>query len=74
MSNEHSVRSQVSALGLGCMGMSQSDGCSRTVVTPSPRTAPQSSVGSRSETAQVDGPFTNEELVGEALRPVATRW
>ena len=63
---------QVSAIGFGCMGMSQSFG-------PNP--------GDRSEmigvlrgavdrgvtlfdTAEVYGPFVNEELVGEALAPV----
>src|ERR671923_2903718 len=63
---------QVSALGLGCMGMSQSYG-------PNP--------GDRDEmigvlrgavergipffdTAEVYGPYVNEELVGEALEPV----
>ena len=63
---------QVSALGLGCMGMSQSYG-------PNP--------GDREEmvavlhgavergvtffdTAEVYGPYVNEELVGEALEPL----
>ena len=63
---------QVSAMGLGCMGMSQSYG-------PNP--------GDRSEmigvlrgavergitffdTAEVYGPYVNEELVGEALEPL----
>ena len=66
---------KVSAIGLGCMGMSQSYG-------PNP--------GDRSEmigllraavdlgvtffdTAEVYGPFLNEELVGEALAPVRDR-
>ena len=26
------------------------------------------------DTAEVYGPFTNEEVVGEALAPVRTRW
>ena len=44
---------EVSTLGLGCMGMSQSYG----VVT-------------FFDTAEMYGPHTNEELVGEALAPV----
>jgi aryl-alcohol dehydrogenase-like predicted oxidoreductase len=62
---------EVSALGLGCMGLSQS-------FPP----IPPKEVGIRLirdavergvtffDTAQVYGPFTNEELVGEALEPV----
>lgn len=61
----------VSALGLGCMGMSQS-------FPPFPphddmvamlRTAVDRGV-TFFDTAQVYGPFTNEELVGEALEPL----
>src|SRR5580698_6542530 len=63
---------EVSALGFGCMGMSQSFG-------PNPgdrgqmigllRTAVDRGV-TLFDTAEVYGPFVNEELVGEALAPV----
>src|ERR1700761_5559479 len=63
---------KVSALGFGCMGMSQSFG-------PNPgdrgqmmnllRTAVDLGV-TFFDTAEVYGPYVNEELVGEALAPV----
>jgi aryl-alcohol dehydrogenase-like predicted oxidoreductase len=66
---------EVSALGFGCMGMSQSFG-------PNPgdrgemmgllRTAVGLGV-TFFDTAEVYGPFVNEELVGEALAPVRDR-
>jgi aryl-alcohol dehydrogenase-like predicted oxidoreductase len=62
---------EVSAIGLGCMGMSQSfppippRGDSIALI----RAAVDRGV-SFFDTAQVYGPFDNEELVGEALEPV----
>ena len=62
---------EVSAVGLGCMGMSQSylplpDKAEMIDLT---RAAVERGV-TFFDTAQVYGPFTNEELVGEALEPV----
>jgi aryl-alcohol dehydrogenase-like predicted oxidoreductase len=63
---------EVSALGFGCMGMSQSFG-------PNPGSRDQMINLLRAavdlgvtffDTAEVYGPFVNEELVGEALAPV----
>ena len=63
---------KVSAVGLGCMGMSQSYG-------PNPGTRDDMIEVLRSavdlgvtffDTAEVYGPYVNEELVGEALHPV----
>ena len=62
---------EVSAIGLGCMGMSQSypPFPERRLMISLIRTAVERGV-SFFDTAQVYGPFTNEELVGEALEPV----
>src|SRR5271168_1917025 len=61
---------EVSALGLGCMGMSFSYGPPKDVqeMTALLRTAVERGV-TFFDTAEVYGPFTNEELVGEALAP-----
>lgn len=66
---------EVSAIGLGCMGMSRSYG-------PNPGTREEMIAVLRSaveegvtffDTAEVYGPYVNEELVGEALEPVRDR-
>ena len=61
----------VSALGLGCMGMSQSFGPRppRDEMITFLRAAVERGV-TFFDTAEVYGPFHNEELVGEALEPV----
>ena len=67
---------EVSAVGLGAMGMSMSYG-------PNPGTREDMIAVLRGavdlgvtfvDTAEVYGPYVNEELVGEALHPCATRW
>ena len=62
---------EVSALGLGCMGMSFSYGPSRrrTDSISLIRAAVELGV-TFFDTAEVYGPFNNEELVGEALEPL----
>jgi aryl-alcohol dehydrogenase-like predicted oxidoreductase len=62
---------EVSALGLGCMGMSQSylPIPDRSEMIDLTRAAVERGV-TFFDTAQVYGPFANEELVGEALEPV----
>jgi aryl-alcohol dehydrogenase-like predicted oxidoreductase len=64
-------RLEVSALGLGCMGMSQNQGPPRDTseMTALIRTAVDRGV-TFFDTAESYGPFTNEALVGEALAPV----
>jgi len=61
----------VSAIGLGCMGMSQSYGPSgsRAEHIDLIRSAVDQGV-TFFDTAEVYGPYVNEELVGEALAPV----
>ena len=60
----------VSALGLGCMGLSHGLGppADRQHAITLIRTAVERGV-TFFDTAQVYGPFTNEDLVGEALQP-----
>ncbi len=62
---------EVSALGLGCMGMSQSYGVppDKHAMIALIRTAVERGV-TFFDTAEIYGPYTNEELVGEALAPV----
>src|SRR5271155_5180793 len=62
---------EVSAIGFGCMGMSQSYGPppgDRQEMIGLIRKAVERGV-TFFDTAEVYGPFTNEELVGEALAP-----
>jgi aryl-alcohol dehydrogenase-like predicted oxidoreductase len=62
---------EVSAIGLGCMGMSFSLGPPKDVkeMTVLLRQAVERGV-TFFDTAEVYGPFTNEDLLGEALAPV----
>jgi aryl-alcohol dehydrogenase-like predicted oxidoreductase len=62
---------EVSAIGLGCMGISQSFGPSpeRTVMVEFLRQAVEHGV-TFFDTAEVYGPYHNEEVVGEALEPL----
>jgi len=61
----------VSALGLGCMGMSQSYGTppEKGEMIALIRTAVERGI-TFFDTAEIYGPHTNEELVGEALEPL----
>ena len=65
---------EVSALGFGCMGITQSYGrpSTREDGIAIIRAAVASGV-TFFDTAEVYGPFTNEELVGDALAPVRDR-
>jgi aryl-alcohol dehydrogenase-like predicted oxidoreductase len=62
---------EVSALGLGCMGMSFSYGPPKDEqeMISLIRTAVERGI-TFFDTAEIYGPFTNEELVGEALAPL----
>src|SRR5215475_4943036 len=61
---------EVSAIGLGCMGMSFGYGPAKDKqeMIPVIRAAVERGV-TFFDTAEVYGPFANEELVGEALEP-----
>ena len=62
---------EVSAIGFGCMGLNFSYGhalCKEEAITLV-RQAVDRGV-TFFDTAEVYGPFTNEEIVGEALQPV----
>ncbi len=65
---------EVSALGLGCMGLSYGYGpaTDRQQAIALIRSAVERGV-TLFDTAEVYGPFTNEEVVGEALAPVRQR-
>ncbi|MGN6590851.1 MAG: aldo/keto reductase, partial [Sphingomicrobium sp.] len=64
----------VSALGLGCMGISQAYGqpLAKEDGVRLIRDAVDRGV-TLFDTAEIYGPFVNEEVVGEALRPVRDR-
>ena len=65
---------EVSAMGFGCMGLSHAYGppVDKQAGVALIRTAVERGV-TLFDTAEVYGPFTNEELVGEALAPVRDR-
>src|SRR6266536_449740 len=65
---------EVSAIGLGCMGMSFGYGPAgeKNAMISLIRTAVERGV-TFFDTAEVYGPFTNEDLVGEALAPFRGR-
>ncbi len=62
---------EVSALGFGCMGLNFAYGSSLTKTEASALLRKAVELGVNFfDTAEVYGPYTNEELVGEALQPV----
>src|SRR6201986_202132 len=65
---------EVSAIGLGCMGMSFSYGPAKDKkeMTDLLRAAVDRGI-TFFDTAEGYGPFTNEELVGEALAPLRSK-
>lgn len=66
---------QVSAIGLGCMGLSYGYGPATDIqeATALIRRAFERGV-TFFDTAEAYGPYKNEELLGAALAPFATRW
>ena len=62
---------EVSALGLGCMGMSSAYGpaADKSEMIKLIRYAHEQGI-TLFDTAEAYGPFVNEELVGEALAPI----
>lgn len=65
---------EVSAIGLGCMGMSTSYGAPRDKQEMINLIREAVDLGiTFFDTAEVYGPFVNEELVGEALKPVRNK-
>src|SRR4051794_7565405 len=69
-----SNRLEVSAIGFGCMGLNfgYANSISRADGIALIRAAVERGV-TFFDTAEVYGPFTNEEMVGEALRPIRDR-
>jgi aryl-alcohol dehydrogenase-like predicted oxidoreductase len=65
---------EVSAIGFGCMGLNFSYGhaLSKPEAVKLVRDAAERGV-TFFDTAEIYGPFTNEEIVGEALRPIRDR-
>jgi len=68
-------RLEVSAIGFGCMGLNSSHG--QPVDTPTGISLIRAAVDrgvTFFDTAEVYGPFTNEELVGRRSRRSAATW
>ena len=66
---------EVSAIGFGCMGLDfgYANKVSKAEGIDLIRKAVERGV-TFFDTAEIYGPFTNEEMVGEALRPCGIRW
>ena len=60
---------EVSAIGLGCMGLSYGYGCRPSGKRPSDDPDGRELGVTVFDTAEAYGPFTNEELLGEAVAP-----